>query len=526
MLEIGEREENELKIAKDIKKRYEKSMKRYKKDLKNFERRAKMEDLRSNALAFVCLESKAQVDLLLKSQKRLKCWICRLGRSSRKPPKLLRAVDPSDINWNFIGYSTWERLRSVIKINILIFAFLLGMVYITFLSNITVIIFTDLTNPDMNRILVLVIDYIPTIILVLFTKMVSDIIEAYLVREIHLNKKRYFTKRTWLTFWIDVWVWGFAFMMDLITVYITDGEKGIEQVAYFGMKFTIVKAILEPLLTVADYSYFFSKSKRKMAQEILNSFVKARRAVEGDPRRLRQLNKLKYYHKSALKRLAGKSYFCLEKKYSRVISIVFMDLMLSYITRISPIVSMVYLVLQTVADRKFFIKRYRDPYLQNPEISVGIVNMLALIPRLIIFNKFFDVVVFQCCNLTLYHFVFDSPLFVIFFLDLRSISLKLLIWYRRRRGGRESVQSLKTYSKQVEGVYNAKQERYEEVKELFVETYESKKTQAITIMEMDEEEVEALEDGGVVLEDGADGDGGAGSPQSPELQEGRVGAGH
>ena len=189
---------------KKLKKGYQRWLNIYKKELKKFKILASRRSNRHSTLAFVTFETRELAQSFTKNKAiafrrnpfsyLFSCISC-----SKREPKVLPAANPEEINWNYIGYSRRERIKSRSKTFIAALLLLLGMIYCIFFI---FVIFCLIIPSRFDSYLgyhpfakAFLVNYLPTFTTTILCNAISGILERYERGEIYLTKRAYFGRR-------------------------------------------------------------------------------------------------------------------------------------------------------------------------------------------------------------------------------------------------------------------------------------------------------------------------------------------
>ena len=391
----------EKKIIKKLIKEYKKWLWVYKRDLKRFERYSKGVFNSHSAIAFATLGSKEQAETVIKEHKKRtqRCkYLNFLKPISRmfstccfcccsccfidiRKPKILAGVHPDELNWNCLGYSRSLRRRSRRKLCLMRFLFTIIATYIIIISLILFKSFLYLEfEKNKNSLLSHVMSFAPTIIIAFMSKIGSRVLEKYERDQIYLEKSKYFRGKVWRLVWIQLIIYLLSliiFGLILLDRAFYLGKKYLHvNFVYFFMKFPFVRSLIDPVSTIFD-------------RQNLARIFKQRQASQKPPKKdskVKNVNKYKFYPKTALDRIVEKPKALLELKYSRVLVILIMNMLIQDFI-FPPFISIFFLILQFVVDKYFYANRYRDPHPRGVVLNRTMIYALQILPKLFILEQ-------------------------------------------------------------------------------------------------------------------------------------------
>ena len=406
------------------------------------------------------LTSRVLTNILL----HLKCY-------KNNSPRFIKAVEPEELNWNNIGFSRATRSKSHRKT-----VYCLGIVYLA-LTYYAFCYFSlkHLASKKLSKTWPLAAKvlegYLPTVLTVIVTNMSSKALERYEKKELHLRKKEYFNVKVSRLVFIQAYSWLLIFIAEFSAV-LEDGEvvDKVPKILYSAMKYTLVKCILEPFLSVVDLAYFYKIFKGK---KILRKLTLAKEDKKFDESERECENKSKrnlgscYYEflpSSVIRRMTIKPELCLEKKYSKLISVLLIDYMVFYMTYtfLSPFISITFMIFQYLTDTWLLVKRFSKSDPGCGVLSRNAVLLLGMFPKIYIAN-----------SLVLYLISFKNFEFWSFWMYLTDFFLSLTLflpfpWLSK-------VVYNRWFSLKGEGA----EKEYRDVCHLFEVDYEMKKTMAM-----------------------------------------------
>ena len=402
----SEKSRQALKPIKKLLNKYQTLLKIYKDELEALQKSISRELRRSNKIAILTLKTQKMASDLIKSTKTsflivriLKRLLSKLGFCTNTSPRFIKAVEPGELNWNSIGYSRGARLKSRRKTNCCMFIVLLILSYYYILVYLLLRMNSIVTIPDEKPILSKIVgNYLPTVLSVIITNLSSKALERFEKKEIYLKKKHYFYKKVSRLIIIQIYSWFLITIMDIAIIAMTEEPDDLVPLfLYAAIKYTLVKCVLEPVLSVVDFSYFYKIFKGKKVKKKLKLAGKEKeRATKGGEvdrkgrRKKRSASIYEFMPPSVIDRITEKPELCLEKKYSKLISILLIDYIAVEVTLFSPFLSIIFMILQYLADRWLLLKRFKISEAGAGLVSRNAVRLLVVFPKIYIFQIFFN----------------------------------------------------------------------------------------------------------------------------------------
>ena len=386
-MEIHE-SKKEKKVIKNFIKEYKKWLKVYRRDLKRFENYSLDALNQSRSIAFVTLGTKEQAEIITKKFKKSNlcewlslalpstcCFSCCFFSNNKI--KIKKAVHPDELNWNYIGYSRSIRARSRRTSCFLRTFFTFVVFYIIIISNILFLFFIPFRTKNPPKIVRTICSFIPTLIMIIVSNTTSKILEKYERKQIHLMKSKYFIKKVWRVFWMQYINYFFSVLVIfVIEVFKSNFISNIySEDEYYGLiKFTVTKSVIEPFFTIIDKTYISKAIKIARAKR------KLRKAEETTAK-----TKYSFYTEESIKRVLEKPQMCLSLKYSKIFTVIIIDTLNTGGYFLTPLVSIFYLILQYIADKLFYAKRYRDPNPDGVLVNKNMIEALQILPKIFCF---------------------------------------------------------------------------------------------------------------------------------------------
>ena len=378
----------EKKIINKLIKEYKKWLWVYRRDLKQFEKYSLDALNQTRSIAFVTLGTKEQAEIITNKFKKSNlgewlrlslpspwCFSCCLTSNNRI--KITKAVHPDELNWNYIGYSRSIRARSTRTSCFLRTFFTFVVFYFIIVSNSIFLFFIPFRTKNPPKIVKIISSYMPKLIMIIFSNITSKILEKYEKKQIHLMKSKYFRKKVWRIFWMQYINYYFSVIVILmIEMYKSNFISNLySQDEYYGLiKFTVTKSVIEPFFTMIDKTYIFKAINTARAKR------KLRKAEETTAK-----TKYSFYTKKSIKRVLEKPQMCLSLKYSKIFTVIIVDTLNIGSYYLTPLVSIFYLILQYIADKLFYAKRYRDPNPDGVLVNKTMIEALQILPKIFCF---------------------------------------------------------------------------------------------------------------------------------------------
>ena len=294
---------------------------------------------------------------------------------------------------------------------------------------------------DMGLFLKFCKSFMPTIFTVILSNLGSKVLDKYQRNEIHLKKSKYFRGRVWRMVWFQLITYYLSLILVVVltSIFISEQYEEANFIIYT-LKFTFVKSFIDPIATVGDLSYLISVYKSRQATRSLSK--------KGEKSEDKKFTKYDFYPKSALEKMVQKPRHILDKKYSRVFTVLIIDTLNSKFLS-SPYISIFYLIFQYCVDKLFYSKRYtEDP--SGPLTNKSMVHALQIIPKLVMVNEInfvLDRHIQLPSSYTLYAWAIYLIFFVMFFVPFESIAeaiyQRLLLRKERREKERDLLEKRK-----------------------------------------------------------------------------------
>ena len=390
-----------LKPVKTLLKKYQTLLKIYQDELKALQKSISKQRRRSNKIAIITLKTQKMASDLLKSTRsdflivRIIIIVLRsLGCYTDTSPRFIEAVEPGELNWNSIGYSRAARLKSRRKTNCCLLFVLSFLTYYYVVVYVLLRVYCMVNIPDEQQFLSYIVGgYLPTVVSVIITNASSKMVEKFEKKEIYLKKNQYFFKKVSRQVLIQFYSWFLLTFVDGVIIKVYEEQDHMAQVMLYNlMKYTLVKCVLEPFQSVVDFSYFYHIFK---ARRVLRKLELARNQdkiegggggvnQKGGPKK-RSRSVYEFMPSSVISRITSKPELSLEDKYSILITILLMDFNLFELTLFSPFVSIIFMILQYIADRRLLVKRYKISQQAAGVESINAVRLLAIFPKFLVF---------------------------------------------------------------------------------------------------------------------------------------------
>lgn len=369
------------KIALSVIKDKEEEIKDCEKQISKFLiKHLNMEANDEHCVAFITFATTIEKDWLLYCRQMIKPWFFRCLKKKKKY-KILAASSPDDINWECIGYPTWERKKSMIIVWITVMiSFILFVILISGLEALRESLVRDNNKGFINDIFFGIM-FLPLMVAII-TQIYIQIMEYFAKFYKYLSKNDYLIGASirliliyLVTYIISQGVYFFFEIQNSSNIQKKPNKDSllnrINIVRVETFNFFLMEIFIIPLGNIINPEYYLE----------LFCLWRVRKQL-----RTKTVFSTKYHWmtQKELHEMHERLQCELEFMYSDIIGPLLIIAAMTPLVRILPLIGIVFLLIQRFFDKLQLYKRYKSPPENSNFFSKKMMNLICWVPKIYI----------------------------------------------------------------------------------------------------------------------------------------------